>query len=208
MNIKVLARFHPVGLCWVTVWWAQPVSETVPGSQQTTPKLNKHSKQAVLLPFHWSTKWGTWRRPCLKWHNLKTVESKFRAAWASLQSLTDCASFSSTAHRERVSTGGLRRRQNSSNARNPLLSWEDPSLRFGVPACACTLSCSVVQVSVSPWTAARLLCPWDLPGKNTGVGCHFLSQGICSTQESSPVFLALSGGFFTTVPPGKVWHQH
>lgn len=134
MNIKVLARFHPVGLCWVTVWWAQPVSETVPGSQQTTPKLNKHSKQAVLLPFHWSTKWGTWRRPCLKWHNLKTVESKFRAAWASLQSLTDCASFSSTAHRERVSTGGLRRRQNSSNACNPLLSWEDPSLRFGVPA--------------------------------------------------------------------------
>ena len=23
----------------------------------------------------------------------------------------------------------------------------------------------------------RLLCPWDLPGKNTGVGCHFLLQG-------------------------------
>ena len=21
---------------------------------------------------------------------------------------------------------------------------------------------------------ARLLCPWDSPGKNTGVGCHFL----------------------------------
>ena len=28
------------------------------------------------------------------------------------------------------------------------------------------------------WTApARLLCPWDSPGKNTGVGCHFLLQG-------------------------------
>ena len=25
------------------------------------------------------------------------------------------------------------------------------------------------------WTA-RLLCPWDSPGKNTGVGCHFLLQ--------------------------------
>ena len=24
---------------------------------------------------------------------------------------------------------------------------------------------------------ARLLCPWDFPGKNTGVGCHFLLQG-------------------------------
>ena len=24
---------------------------------------------------------------------------------------------------------------------------------------------------------ARLLCSWDSPGKNTGVGCHFLLQG-------------------------------
>ena len=23
----------------------------------------------------------------------------------------------------------------------------------------------------------RLLCPWDSPGKNTGVGCHFLLHG-------------------------------
>ena len=29
---------------------------------------------------------------------------------------------------------------------------------------------------------ARLLCPWDFPGKNTGVGCHFLLQGIFPTQ--------------------------
>ena len=28
----------------------------------------------------------------------------------------------------------------------------------------------------------RLLCPWDFPGKNTGVGCHFLLQGIFATQ--------------------------
>ena len=28
----------------------------------------------------------------------------------------------------------------------------------------------------------RLLCPWDFPGKNTGVGCHFLFQGIFLTQ--------------------------
>ena len=25
--------------------------------------------------------------------------------------------------------------------------------------------------------SARLFCPWDFPGKNTGVGCHFLLQG-------------------------------
>ena len=28
-----------------------------------------------------------------------------------------------------------------------------------------------------------LLGPWDFPGKNTGVGCHFLLQGIFPTQE-------------------------
>ena len=29
---------------------------------------------------------------------------------------------------------------------------------------------------------ARLLCPWNSPGKNTGVSCHFLLQGIFPTQ--------------------------
>ena len=28
----------------------------------------------------------------------------------------------------------------------------------------------------------RLFCPWYFPGKNTGVGCHFLLQGIFPTQ--------------------------
>ena len=32
----------------------------------------------------------------------------------------------------------------------------------------------------------RLLCSWDFPGKSTGVGCHFLLQGIFPTQGSNP----------------------
>ena len=32
----------------------------------------------------------------------------------------------------------------------------------------------------------RLLCPWDSLGKNTGVGCHFLLQGIFPIQGSNP----------------------
>ena len=32
---------------------------------------------------------------------------------------------------------------------------------------------------------ARLLCPWDSPGKNTGVCCHFLLQGIFPIQGSN-----------------------
>ena len=35
--------------------------------------------------------------------------------------------------------------------------------------------------SVQPhrWQPTRLLCPWDSPGKNTGVGCHFLLHAAC-----------------------------
>ena len=32
----------------------------------------------------------------------------------------------------------------------------------------------------------RLLHPWDFPGKSTGVGCHFLLQGILPTQGLNP----------------------
>ena len=35
----------------------------------------------------------------------------------------------------------------------------------------------------------RLPCPWDLPGKNTGVGCHFFYQGIFPTQRLNPHLL-------------------
>ena len=39
------------------------------------------------------------------------------------------------------------------------------------------LSCSVVSDSVLPH-------PWDSPGKNTGVGCHFLLQCMKVKSES------------------------
>ena len=32
----------------------------------------------------------------------------------------------------------------------------------------------------------RLLCPWDVSGKNSGVGCHFLLQGIYMAQAFNP----------------------
>ena len=36
---------------------------------------------------------------------------------------------------------------------------------------------------------ARLLGPWDSPGKDTGVGCHALLQGSFPTQGSNPGLL-------------------
>ena len=37
--------------------------------------------------------------------------------------------------------------------------------------------------------ATRLLSPWNFPGKNTGIGCHFLLLGIFLTQEFNPGLL-------------------
>ena len=42
---------------------------------------------------------------------------------------------------------------------------------------------------------ARFLRPWDSPGKNTGMGCHALVQGIFPTQDQTQVS-QVSGGFF------------
>ena len=50
-----------------------------------------------------------------------------------------------------------------------------------------SVSHSVMSDSfATPWTVARLLCPWDSPGKNTGVGGHSLLQGILLTQGLNP----------------------
>ena len=55
----------------------------------------------------------------------------------------------------------------------------------------CLCSAARVWLFVAPRTVtARLLCPWSLPGKNTGVGCHFF-QGIFLTQGSNPHLLCL-----------------
>ena len=41
---------------------------------------------------------------------------------------------------------------------------------------------------------ARLLCPWNSPGKNPGVSCHFLCQGIFLTQGSNACLLHWQAG--------------
>ena len=67
------------------------------------------------------------------------------------------------------------------------------------------LSCSVVSDSLQPHglQPARLLCPWDSPGKNTGVVCHPLLQGIFLTQGSNPGLLHCERILLSTESPGK-----
>jgi len=51
-----------------------------------------------------------------------------------------------------------------------------------------------------------LLCPWDSPGKNIGVGCHTFLQGIFMTQGLDPRLLHLlhwQADSLPLAPPGK-----
>ena len=61
-------------------------------------------------------------------------------------------------------------------------------------------SCLALCTSVDH-SPPRLHCPWDSSGKNTGVGCHALLQGIFPNpgiELESLTSPALAGGFFTT----------
>ena len=101
------------------------------------------------------------------------------------------------------------------------LWWVHPHLRN------CNLSsnrkvkvkgCSVVSNSLRPHglQPIRILCPWNSPGKNTGVGCHFLFQGIFWTSGSNPCLLhcrqilyhlSHQGSFFQQRATRNI-HQH
>ena len=64
---------------------------------------------------------------------------------------------------------------------------------------------SLVWLFVNPcltvYEPARLLCPWDSPGKNTGMGCYALLQGIFPTQEWNPCLLCLLHWKAGSLPP-------
>ena len=57
------------------------------------------------------------------------------------------------------------------------------------PVCLLECVCSFVSDSSQPHRLEpfRLLCPWNFPGRNIGVGCHFLFQEIFWTQGSNPL---------------------
>ena len=64
---------------------------------------------------------------------------------------------------------------------------------------------SRVRLFVTPWTVAhKAPLSMGFSGKNTGVGCHFLLQGVFPTQGSSlHWFLHWQVGSLPLAPPGK-----
>ena len=64
----------------------------------------------------------------------------------------------------------------------------------GVCVCVCVCVCAhahalhCVWLFVTPWTGAtKLLCPWNRPGKHTGMGCHSYSRGPSQPQDQTHV---------------------
>ena len=64
---------------------------------------------------------------------------------------------------------------------------------FSPKLCLILLRCSGLQ-------PANLLCPWDFPGKNNGVGCYALLQEIFLNQGSNPCLLCLLNWQASSLP--------
>ena len=87
-----------------------------------------------------------------------------------------------------------------------------PLTKYLVHSC-CVLSffCCIQLFVIPRLGPTTFLCPWDSPGKNTGVGCHFLLQGIFPTQGSNPRLLCRlhwQAGSPPLAPPGRLYTLH
>ena len=92
-------------------------------------------------------------------------------------------------------------------SRTRLKRLSSSSSRFKRPTMADKLAAQSCATPLRPHglQPARFLCPWDSPGKNTGVGSHSLLQGIFLTQGSNPGPPALQANSLPSEPPGKPW---
>ena len=107
------------------------------------------------------------------------------------------------------SPGGLASTGNSISSRPPPTLCAGPAINLKdtilfhprvEPIIFQNVSRSVMSDSLRPRAhgllSTRLLCPWNFPDQNTGVGCHALLQGIFLTQGSNP-------GLLYSLPSGK-----
>ena len=81
-------------------------------------------------------------------------------------------------------------------------------VHVSMPTCTCVYMCLSVHVlccasylTLCGLLPTRLLCPWDSPDKNTGVGCMPSSRGSSQprdgTQISRTQVSHIAGKFFT-----------
>ena len=70
----------------------------------------------------------------------------------------------------------------------------------------CCQVTSVISVQPHRWQRTRLPCSWDSPGKNAGVGCHFLLQcmKVKSESEVTQLYLTLHNSMDCSLPRSSV----
>ena len=113
--------------------------------------------------------------------------------------------------------------------KNPTATSKEPGAKLSVRSkrgyCACPLHSTppvkwkskllsrVLLFGIPCTVACQALCPWDSPGKNTGVGSHFLLQGIFLIQGSNLglphckyILYHLNQGSPSTPPEGRANH--
>ena len=108
-------------------------------------------------------------------------------------------------HRELLGT-----REEEAACGEPVQRKAGPPGGDGSTACRRHQVASVVSDSVQPHglQPTRLLCPWDSPGKNTGVGCHFLLQCVKVESESEVTQSCLTlRDPMDCSPPGSSVHR-
>ena len=84
-----------------------------------------------------------------------------------------------------------------------------PCLNSSLEYLLSLFSCRITSDFLWPhelWPA-RLLCPQDSPGENTGVGCYFLLQGNFPAQGSNPSLLGLLCWQADSLPPSHLGSQ-
>ena len=89
-------------------------------------------------------------------------------------------------HKDQTSVTTKAVRSKSSGRMAPLTGVRQPSnsSRSLAAAAKSLQSCLTLCDPIDVWQPTRFPRPWDSPGKNTGVGCHFLLQCIKVKSES------------------------
>ena len=95
------------------------------------------------------------------------------------------------------------------------MMWKGWTWRFEVILMLLLFACSVMSMSDVLWPnglrPTRPLCPWDFPGENAGVGCHFLLKGISLVQKLNPSLLHWQADSFPVSHQGNPYmytHTH
>ena len=115
---------------------------------------------------------------------LDETQAGIKIAWRNINNLRYADDTTLMAESEEELKSLLMKVKEESEKAGLKLNIQKTKIMVSSPIC-CSCYCRVtsgVSISVRPhrWQPTRLLYPWDSPGKNTAVACHFLLQCIHS----------------------------